>query len=591
MRPDRSRRAVLGGFAALILLVLLLGAWVGIRGYLARGHLVASRAAVVDLRAAVVDGDTNSAEAALARASRHAANARWLTSDVAWRTLAHVPTVGDAAATARGIAVAVDDITRGPLRTLVTARASLDPTALRRDDGSIDLALLAAPQPRLASALVDISRVRRAVGGLPRDTQVTAVDEARQDLAAELARLEELVGHAETATRVAPPMLGANGVRRYFVAFQNNAESRGTGGLLGAYGILEARRGKLRMVRVGSNRDLKNFPRPVISLGRDFDARYRSSFSATTRWDNSNLSPHFPYAARIWLAMWQRQFGERLDGAIATDPSMLGHLLKATGPVRLPDGEQVTATNVVDLTERAVYTRFEADNDARKDFLELVARAVSEHVLHRAAGSAKALSAALRDGAAERRLLVWTRFPDEADVLAGTSLGGTLPDTDGPFVALVVNNGGGNKLDYYLDRSVTYHLGRCVGDGMRRSRVEITLTNTVPPGDLPDYVVGGRHERVRGSNTVIVSLFASKTALLENATHDGRPAAVPTHVERGRPAFTQTLRLLPRESQTIAYDLLEKISEEAPVVVEQPIVRAQDTRVTASSCDAPGPIQ
>ena len=71
-----------------------------------------------------------------------------------------------------------------------------------------------------------------------------------------------------------------------------------------------------------------------------------------------NLSPHFPYAAQLMLSMWQRQFGQKLDGVIAIDPVALSYLLAVTGPVKLADGSSVTSANVADLMMRSIYVKW-----------------------------------------------------------------------------------------------------------------------------------------------------------------------------------------------------------------------------------------
>ena len=573
-------------FAVLVVVLLALGGWLGIRAVAARRHLLAAQSAILDVKAQLGEPDRPGVGASFDDAAAHAAAARRLTGDPVWEAASHLPLAGDAFQTGRTIARSVDLVLRGPLHTLLSSRDTLDPAALRRDDGSIDLAVLASPQLALASALDGLRQIERDVNERPEHTRLSAVDDARSDLLDQLAELRRVVGHAEAATRVGPAMLGGDGVRRYFVAFQNTAESRGTGGLVGAYGILEADRGRLRMARIGSNADLSvTFREPVLRLDPEFESFYRGPYAATTMWGNANLSPHFPYAAQIWLAMWQRQFGERLDGVIATDPQMLSHLLGATGPVTLPTGETVTAANVVELTERTAYVRFDADNPGRKDFLVLIARAVADEVLHKAGGSPAALGTALSDGASDGRLRIWSRFPDEARAMADTAISGALPDRDGPLAALVVNNAGANKLDYYLDRKVDYRLGMCLSDGRRRSRVTVTLTNVLPEAELPNYVSGAAYDPDEaGINKLVVSLFAPRGARLEIAQTDGLRTTMIPFAERGRPVYTSTVRLLPRKPVTIVYDLLEPISEAAPVVVEQPLVRAQRTTVVDRRC-------
>ena len=52
------------------------------------------------------------------------------------------------------------------------------------------------------------------------------------------ARVLAALHSVDLGARIAPRMLGLDRPQRYFVAFQNNAEARGTGGLPGAFGIL-----------------------------------------------------------------------------------------------------------------------------------------------------------------------------------------------------------------------------------------------------------------------------------------------------------------------------------------------------------------
>ena len=45
--------------------------------------------------------------------------------------------------------------------------------------------------------------------------------------------------------------------------------------------------------------------------------------------------------------MWKKKSGQQVTGAIAIDPTALSYLLQVTGPATLPDGEVVSADNVV----------------------------------------------------------------------------------------------------------------------------------------------------------------------------------------------------------------------------------------------------
>ena len=76
-------------------------------------------------------------------------------------------------------------------------------------------------------------------------------------------------------------------------------------------------------------------------------------------WQNSNISPHFPYGATIWQALWKNQTGEQLDGVIAIDPTTISHVLESTNPISMGNGVTITADNVVQLTLKDAYKTYE----------------------------------------------------------------------------------------------------------------------------------------------------------------------------------------------------------------------------------------
>jgi hypothetical protein len=57
---------------------------------------------------------------------------------------------------------------------------------------------------------------------------------------ARVTTLNDSLKSADLAVRIRPAMLGQNGPKRYFLVFQKEAEARGTGGLAGAFAIVQA---------------------------------------------------------------------------------------------------------------------------------------------------------------------------------------------------------------------------------------------------------------------------------------------------------------------------------------------------------------
>ena len=281
---------------------------------------------------------------------------------------------------------------------------------------------------------------------------------ARAELQAKTSDISRLLHNTALAARLAPSMMGADGPRTYFIGFQTNAEARGTGGLLGGFGILRFDNGKPSIDKLGPDTELNKAYRP-IDLGPDYAAQYGLT-DPTTDFRDSNLSSHFPYAAQIWKSMWEQQSGTKVDGVIAIDPVALSYVLGAVGPVTMPDGETITKDNVVELTESTAYIRFAADNNARKQYLQDVASQVVKKMTGRVQ-SPRQLLDALGKAVSEGRIAVWSSSPTEQQVLEQTALAHEVPDDPAPYAAVVINNLGGKQARLLSDETHRV-LGRCL---------------------------------------------------------------------------------------------------------------------------------
>ncbi|WP_327588943.1 DUF4012 domain-containing protein [Nonomuraea sp. NBC_00507] len=565
--------------------------WTAYLGLSVRGHLEAAEDALERLRAS----DRAGASGAIADAQRHAEEARRITSGQDWSWIARIPPMEEGAATVRGLAVAAADLTGVLTDVHRVATKLISVNGLSLDNVETLPASLETATPVLRDAAGRIEQIRSGLATTPADTGLDTLNRAR---ATALSELDKLRGWLEVANdpmvrntaALLPEMLGYHGPRRYFLAFQTNAEARGTGGLVGAFGILKADRGHLNIERLSSNNDLESGSVQVTHYGRAFRERYGRSPMALL--SNSNLSPHFPYAAKTWAALWKHQTGERLDGAIATDPVALSYLLKVIGPVTLVNGEKVTAENVVDLTEREAYARYQNPLE-RKRFLVTIASAVSKAITN-SHPDPLALVSALSKMVEERRMQIWSHKGSEQRRLAATPLGGVLPQKPGPFAGLMIINSAGTKLDYYLDRSLDYVLGPCRGDGQRATKVRIRLTNNVPPQTLPAYVTARldvpddqRAGKPNGSNLLWVSFYTGVGAKLDAMRIDGKPARIIRQTERSHPVYNNLLEFAPRQSRTLEFDLLEPYSAAPPEVPVQPLVRPQHTRITEDRTGCP----
>lgn len=115
----------------------------------------------------------------------------------------------------------------------------------------------------------------------------------------------------DTLLKVSPALIGVDQPKKYLIAFQNSAEARGTGGILGAYAIVESNKGSLKVIETGSNEPLYGSSLEKIPI--DVPDEYRRLYGENPAiLQNSNLSPHFPYGAEIWLALWKKSLVKHL---------------------------------------------------------------------------------------------------------------------------------------------------------------------------------------------------------------------------------------------------------------------------------------
>ncbi|MCA1822689.1 MAG: DUF4012 domain-containing protein [Mycobacteriales bacterium] len=565
--------------------VVAAGCWCAVRGYLVRGHVAIARTQLARLESAVRNGDAAAAQRRLDSVQQQTAAARSLTSDVVWRLAGLVPRVGATFTTTRGLAAVADDVAQSALPSLLDAGVELAPRQLRVRGDTVSVERLQRAQAPLRSGLAALARALATTRSLPRRNVITAVRRARAEAVADL---ERLVSSAQTASLVAdvgPGLVGADRPRRYFVAIQNNAEARATGGLVGAFAILEAAHGRLRLVQVGSTRDLRDtYPVPAVNLGADFTRRYRR-FGADSTWRDSNMSPHFPSAAAVWMALWKHQTGQQLDGALAVDPVAMSAILRVTGSVRVAKQLVATSANVVAMTESAVYA-LTSDDEVRDRFLQVVARKLFDKFVS-GSGDPVRLVRALAASAGTNHIQLAVVDPAAQRRLAATPVGGVLPSDNGPFFELVTQDAGGSKLDYYLRRAIRYDLGAARRDGTREATIVVRVRNTAPRSGLPAYVTtradlpAGRAP-VSGQTLTYVSAYCGAGATLLNATLDGRRVLLESHIERRHSVFSRFVTVDPGKEVVLRLHVLEPPGgPRQPTLRTQPLVAPDDVAVSA----------
>lgn len=601
INAGRRRLVLWGGAGALVVVVLAAGAWLAWTAGRARSELLAARAALPAVRDAVMSGDGSGARR-LEGVRRHAAAADDLTHDLVWAVVAALPALGSPAATTQGMTAAVHRLADDGMPPLVRAADTVHPAQLL-SGGRLDVVGLQRATPALDAAASALEAERSAVAELE-PSWLGPVAAAHGELLTELESLSDASRAASQAARLVPPMLGTDGPRRYFVAFQNPAEARASGGLLDAFAVVVANAGRVRVERIGANTQLPALTGPVTDVDPDFAARY-ADLGATSTWLQANVSPHFPDVARAWEAMWQQSTGQRVDGVVAITPRALAAVLAATGPVTAPVVGSVDSRRVERLVLHEQYALPELGSQRKSLMLGVGSATIDALLAGRVAPSR--LLPGLRSAAGAGDVLLHSRDAGEQAQLATLGLAGEVDDTSGPFAQAVVLNAAGSKLDSWLKTSLDYTVTSCSSAG-RTVEVRVALRNDAPRSGLPAYVTVRsdypNYPTVSGQNRSELEVLVTRGAKLRGATLDDAPmvvapadgklpAAVPDGASttflqaatvRGRPSYWLDLELVPGRSRTLVLTLEEPPSSADPLLPRQTMVSPPLVRAYSRPC-------
>lgn len=494
--------------------------------------------------------DLGGAERAFTEAGRLAAGAGAALRSPLVATAGWVPVAGDnlraAAALAEGTRLAA-----GAAREAVGAAREFPDGPAGPRAGIVRGRIDPAPWPRAEE------RLRRAAAGARRALErvrgaggllLPPVARARSEFLREGERLVAALERGAAAAGLMPAVFGADGPRTWFLVIQNPVELRATGGFLGAFGILQAEGGRLRLERFEPNTGLPPVGEPAAAPP-EFAARYER-FAARSMWQNVNMTPDFPTAAGVMAAMWRGATGQEVDGVIAVDAAGLAHLLEVVGPVSVPEAGEVTADTFLPLALNEAYLRFPEKPDRARALIE-AGRRMWERLLATELTDVRQLAGPLGRAVAGRHIQVWS--PAEEGRLRRLGIDGRIgPPPEGDYLLVVAQNAAANKVDYYARRRIHYRVD--VGDdGVTRSRLTVSLANGTPAG-LPSSVAGPYLPAdPPGLNRSYVSVYLAPGTGVTAARLDGERAGVESHRERGLAVASRFLEVMPQ--RTSALDL------------------------------------
>ena len=199
-------------------------------------------------------------------------------------------------------------------------------TKLQVADGTVRVDVVREIEPKLEAATALLRDTLDTVDGLRQPYLVSTVKDRVERATRELRQVVSEADNSVAAAKMTPAVFGADRPRRYFLAIQNPAELRATGGIIGNWGILTVAEGKVTLEEVSRTRLLNEDGVQPADSTRTLDAppeyldRYER-FTPAQIWQNLNVSPDFPTVGKLIANLLPQSGGGDIDGVVAVDPA------------------------------------------------------------------------------------------------------------------------------------------------------------------------------------------------------------------------------------------------------------------------------
>jgi hypothetical protein len=504
------------------------------------------------------------------------------TTQPLWRIGEAIPVVGENFRAVRVIAEGVDEISSEIVDPAVVLLADF---GLRRDEatGGFDLAPLREATEIATTADRVVTDLHEQVRSIDTDATIGQVSSGVVQFDEMLGKAEEAIPPLNGALAGVGALLGVNGPKTVLIAFLNNAEAAALGGGPAQQILLQVDNGKVDVVRQVSSSD---FPlRTPVDVPVDDSAMQLYNDIFLNQPNGATSRPDFPTAAQLISANWQRTLGITPNEIASIDPIGLSYLLKVTGPVTLPDGDQITSDNVVSKLLNEAYFRFPEGGAESDAYFAAAASAIFARVMS-ADYDVFAMADAVVDAANHGSLMMWSGDPATQALFEGTRLQGVLPQTNEAATVLGVyfRDRSASKIDYYLGTEATVTTNTCTPDAPSYT-VEVRLRFDIPAKlELPRYVDSEIYDFYR-TEVFLYGPVGAATTTVEVPEPGLETTTGPSVVDLGRPAEKFTVDLENGQSAVVRATFAGSPGQYGPTEVRTtPMIKATAVTMAEATC-------
>lgn len=299
--------------------------------------------------------------------------------------------------------------------------------------------------------------------------------------------LKPEISKSLSLTSVIPDLMGYKSEKEYLLLFMNNAELRPTGGFIGSVGRLIVENGKIKDFLIQDVYDLDG------QLTRHIEPHYviRRYLQPHLYLRDSNFDLDFQRSASTSAMIYQLESGNKPDGVVAIDFTIIQKILEITGPINLPSYDQtITAENSMQFLQETIEDNNFAGSTQKKDILNELFTTIMLKLEERPEYLVS-IGLKLPELLEQKHILLSYQNKDIQSLLSALNFGGQVPlrenissDTIYDIVGFNEANIGVNKVNKNISRSIFYEADLTA----RVSRAKISIRNESPKDDYTSYL-------------------------------------------------------------------------------------------------------
>lgn len=301
----------------------------------------------------------------------------------------------------------------------------------------------------------------------------------------ELVALRDSAGSMDKLLSLFLQLAGFKEPRRYLILLQNSAELRPTGGFIGSVAVASFADGRLTNLEIQDvyvfDGQLKGHVEPPVPV---------RELLGQEHWylRDSNWDPDFAASGERAAWFYQKETGNAVDGVFALNTPFIVEVLKATGPIDLPDyDDRITADNFYGKSLHYTQNDFFPGSTQKRDFLGTLARALIATITTGKTTNTPKLFRAITTSLTSHDILMMFGSVDLQSLVEHYGWAGRVPSSAGCIGAdanlcrehpltIIEANMGINKVNAFVSRTISRQIA-VDADGTLTEAVTLDIRN------------------------------------------------------------------------------------------------------------------